>query len=571
MDFDQLRQELSDHLVEGPQERYRLDWPGKREALAIANAPIAKTLRPCLAESVNFYSTQNLFIEGDNLEALKLLQETYLGKVKVIYIDPPYNTGNDFIYKDNFSENHKDFLKRTMQIDEENNKLIANPKTNGRFHSNWLSMIYPRLQLARNLLSDDGVIFISIDDGEEANVRLIADEIFGRECFINKLVWIKAKKPLNTSKFGFSKNTESILMLGKNPEIEVVKIPLSKEHEATYKNPDNDPRGRWTKVPLFLRTNNNPAKELIMPWNNELRTEKWFVSQETLNMLHREDRIIITEKQIYKKIYLSDNEGRKPLNILDNETVGFARNGTEDLKKLNLEMEYPKPIKLIKYLLQRIDDTEIVLDFFAGSCTTAHATLDLNREDGKNRKFICIQLPELCRNGSEVSKAELRTIADIGKERIRRSSKEILVEATSHPNWDRDVGFRVLKVDTSNMKDVFYVPNDLTQDNLQGTIDNVKPSRNAEDLLFQVLLDWGIDITLPIKRKTIQEKTVFFVDDVLIACFDLEVTEALVKELAHYKPLRAVFHDKGFDSDAVKINVMQIFRQIAPLTEVKSI
>ena len=334
VDFDQLRQELSDHIVEGPQERYRLDWPGKREALVATNAPVAKTVRPCRSESVDFDITQNLFVEGDNLEALKLLQETYLGKIKVIYIDPPYNTGNDFIYQDNFVERKAGFLLRTAQIDEDNNRLIGNTKTNGRFHSDWLSMIYPRLRLARNLLSENGVIFISIDDNEEARLKLIVEEIFGEDCVINKLVWIKAKKPLNISKFGFSRNTESILMIGKTPEITIKKIPLSQDHIRTYQNRDNDPLGEWTKVPLFLRTNSNPEKELKMPWDGSLRTEKWFVSQSTLEKLYKEQRIIVTERQVYKKIYLSENEGRKPLNILNNEVVGFARNGTEDLNEI---------------------------------------------------------------------------------------------------------------------------------------------------------------------------------------------------------------------------------------------
>ena len=573
VDFDQLRQELGDHIVEGPQERYRLDWPGKREALAVANAPITKILRPCFEESLDFKTTKNLFIEGDNLETLKLLQNTYLGKIKVIYIDPPYNTGNNFIYKDNFTEHRKNFLERTAQVDKDNNQLVANPMTNGRFHSDWLSMMYPRLRLARNFLSDDGVIFISIDDREEANLKLIADEIFGKECFINKLIWKKANKPLNTSKYGFSKNTESIFMLGKNPEIMIEKVALSQEHAKTYKNPDNDPRGEWTKVPLFLRTNSNPEKELRMPWDGSLRTEKWFVSQGTLEELYKEKRIIRTKKQIYKKIYLSKNEGRKPLNILDNEAVGFARNGTEDLKALDLEIEFPKPVQLIKYLLERIKDTddEIVLDFFSGSCTTAHAVLDLNKKDGRNRKFICIQFPETCLNDEKALKTGFKTIADIGKERIRRAGNKSL-EGDYHPNWNRDIGFRVLKVDTSNMEEVFYRPDDLTKDNLQRTIDNVKPGRTVEDLLFQVLVDWGMDLTLPIRHETVQGKTVFFVDNnTLVACFDRGVTEDLVRELASHRPLRVVFRDNGFISDAMKINVGQVFRQLSPTTEVKSI
>ena len=375
IDFDQLRQELSDHVVDGPRERYHLDWPGKREALLAANAPIAKTLRPCPEESVNFATTKNLFIEGDNLDALKLLQETYLGKVKMIYIDPPYNTGKEFIYDDAFEEDTEVYFQRSNQKDENGNRMTENLESNGRFHSDWLTMIYARLKLARNLLMDDGVLFISIDSGESANLRIVCDELFGAANFINELVWVKATKPLNTSNSGFSRNTESILTYSKNSELAVNPLPLTEKHAATYRNPDSDPRGRWTKVPLFLRTNSNKPKALKTPWDGNQRTEKWFCSQTTLDDLWSSQRIIVSEKQVYKKIFLSDSDGRRPLNILENDLTGYSRNGTEDLKAIGLAMDYPKPVALIKFLADRVippsEGPFIILDFFAGSATTA--------------------------------------------------------------------------------------------------------------------------------------------------------------------------------------------------------
>jgi adenine-specific DNA-methyltransferase len=595
VDFDQLRQELSTSVVEGPRERYHLDWPGKREALLTANAPIAKTLRPCRKESVNFDTTKNLFIEGDNLDALKLLQETYLGKVKMIYIDPPYNTGKEFIYDDVFEEDTEMYFHRSNQKDEDGNRMIENLESNGRFHSDWLTMIYARLKLARNLLMEDGVIFISIDSGESANLRIVCDELFGAANFINELVWVKATKPLNTSNSGFSRNTESILTYSKSSTLAVKPLPLTEKHAATYRNPDNDLRGPWTKVPLFLRTNSNKPKALKTPWDGNQRTEKWFCSQSTLDELWNTKRIIVSEKQVYKKIFLSESDGRRPLNILESDLTGYSRNGTEDLKDLGLAMDYPKPVALIKFLTDRVippsEGPFIILDFFAGSATTAHAVMSLNNDDYGMRRYILIQIPEPCREDSEAKQAGFENISEICKERLRRAGaktlegirvkqgeanreagSDLFTPLSSKEQFSPDVGFRVLKVDTSNMTDVFYSPDSVKQTDLIALTDNFKQDRSPEDLLFQVLVDWGVDLALPITRETIAGKVVFFVDgDALAACFDAAISEELVKEVAKRKPLRAVFRDSSYGDDSVKINAVQIFKTLSPTTEIKSL
>lgn len=583
IDFDQLKQELSSSIVEGPQERYQLNWPGKREALLTANAPIAKTLRPCREESVNFDTTENLFIEGDNLDALKMLQETYLGKVKMIYIDPPYNTGNDFIYEDDFSENAEEFLIRSNQKDEEGNRLIANTEANGRFHSDWLSMMFPRLKLARNLLRDDGVIFISIDDGEVSSLRKICDEIFGVENFISNVIWEKKFAPQNDDKYITATHDHVIVYTKSYGNWLRNLLPRSEEALKKFKNPDNDPRGVWTSGDLTSKTKaanhsypiETPSGRIITPPNGR----QWAPSLQTFEKLLAEGRIWFGEtgdnvprvKQFLKEI----QDGVVPMSIWKHEEVGHNQSATQELKKLFDNVSFfdsPKPVKLltkILYLSTQSDD--IVLDFFAGSSTTAHAVMQLNAEDGGDRKFIMIQLPEECDKKSAAFKAGYKTIAEISKERIRRAGAKIL-EGECHKDWNKDVGFRVLKVDTSNMADVYYSPDQVTQGSLDLLVDNIKTDRTDEDLLFQVLLDWGVDLTLPIRKETIQGKSVFFVDDdALVACFDLRINEALIKELAIKEPLRVVFRDDGFESDAVKINAEQIFKQVSPHTEVKAI
>jgi adenine-specific DNA-methyltransferase len=604
VDFDLLRQELSDHIVEGPQERYRLDWPGKREALALANAPIAKTLRPCREESVDFDTTQNLFIEGDNLEALKLLQENYLGKIKMIYIDPPYNTGKDFIYEDDFAENTEEFMKRSNQKDEEGNRLIANTEGNGRFHSDWLDMIYARLKISRNLLSDDGIIFASINDREVHNLRKVLGEIFGENNFIASLIWDKN----HSAQAGvFKVYHEYVLVYAK--DINQIDVPSSENSDhfeagAMKRESNRHPMTEFT-FPAGVRFNAPDGFELSGSWGGVEKVELIggkMIARDGRTTQEVTLRAAFTQKnQMQQYFYgdrksLVDSRGQKIVEfyftssgkvkvvkkrgVVTPQTTlkDYGSQGAISTELSSLfgfskaPIDNPKPPAMIKDFTKWFcDKTDTILDFFAGSATTAHAVMQLNAEDGGSRKFIMVQLPEATDRNSEAFKAGYKTIAEIGKERIRRAGKKIL-EGECHPDWNRDVGFRVLKADTSNMKDVYYRPDEVEQGQLFDLVDNVKPDRTAEDLLFQVLVDWGVDLTLPIRRETVQGKTVFFVDDnALVACFDTGITEELVKELAGHEPLRVVFRDNGFVSDAVKINVEQIFRQLSPTTEVKAI
>jgi adenine-specific DNA-methyltransferase len=580
VDFDQLRQELSDHIVEGSQERYRLDWPGKREALAITNAPIAKTLRPCIEESVNFESTRHIFIEGDNLDALKLLQETYLGRIKIIYIDPPYNTGNDFIYNDSFSQGSDVYLRRSNQTDVDGNRLVANTNNNGRFHSDWLSLMYPRLRMARNLLAEDGAIFINIDDSESSNLKLICDEIFGEANFVANVAWKHTQQSKNDEKY-FARVYNSLLIYRKSDSLLKFRFPRTDEDNRNYSNPDNDPKGDWragdVRSPNYRRTLCfnilTPSGKTISPPENG-----WRWSQETVIEKIQTGEIVFLndETRILRKIYLSEQEGRTPENIWDGEFAGTSRQANAEIKELFEGVaifDTPKPTALLKRIARLFfnDSDYIALDFFAGSGTTAAALMQLNAEDGGSRRVFLVQIPEQCADESEPFKLGYKNIADLSKERIRRSGKKIL-ESASHPGWNRDVGFRVLKIDTSNMQDVYYRPDQVGQNDLLTAVDNIKPDRTPEDLLFQVLVDWGVDLTLPIQQETVQGKTVFLVDgNALIACFDAGVTEELVKELARREPLRIVFRDNGFVSDAVKINAEQIFRQLSPASDIKSI
>ena len=578
VNFDQLRQELSDVIVEGPQERYHLNWPGKREALLTANAPIAKTLRPVRGESVDFDTTKNLFIEGDNLDALKLLQETYLGKVKMIYIDPPYNTGNDFIYQDDFAENTDEYLRRSNQVDEEGNQLVANMAANGRFHSDWLSMMYSRLRLARNLIAEDGLIFISLDDGEVSNLKKICDEVFGEDKLIASFIWKSRQNKDNRNKTGVSVDHEYVLAYGKS-------IRGADRQLKGYSNPDSDPRGDWTSANMVGLATADRRPNL----HYDLVNPETGVSYGCPGMGWRYDRNtmakLITEGRI---LWPSSDDGRPRrkafLSDLESEHTGFSsiigenvytRNGTADIESLfgSRVMDFPKPVSLIKELIVQANlaSGDIVVDFFAGSATTADAVMQLNASDGLLRRFIMIQLPQETDNSTEAFKAGYKTIAEVGKERIRRAGKKI---DTDLAYANVDTGFRVLTIDTSNMADVYYTPDTLVKANLDLFVDNIKPDRTAEDLLFQVMLDWGVDLALPIENKTIQGKDVFFVDgDALAACFDAHggIDEAFVKELATRKPLRVVFRDAGFKSDDVKINVAQIFKLLSPGTEVKSI
>lgn len=617
VDFDQLRQELSTSIVEGPQERFHLNWPGKREALLAANVPIAKALRPCREESTNFDTTKNLIIEGDNLDALKLLQDNYLGKVNVIYIDPPYNTGSDFIYEDDFSENIGDYLRKSNHVDREGNKLSTNTFANGRFHSDWLSMIYPRLALARNLLAENGVIIVSIDDTEVANLRKVMNLVYGQQNFIATVVWQGGRK--NDSRYIsvghdylliYARNESRIRELGvkwrerktgvdealaagraawaesgNNPAraTSLYRAWLSKQEDLTasvtrFKNIDDTGRIYNADKDLGWPGGGGPRFEVLHPITKRpvsIPGTGWRFTEARLKEQIDADLVEFgpDDKKIPRgKTFLEELDSQVPESIF----TQIRTTASQRLARLIGPgiFEYPKDECVIARWLNVVTDSDpeaLVLDFFAGSGSTAQAVQLLNAADGGNRRFIMVQLPQPCDEKSDAFQAGYETISDITKERIRRAGKKIL-EGECHPEWNGDVGFRVLKIDTSNMKDVYYRPDELDQSSLLDMVDNVKEGRSAEDLLFQVLVDWGTDLTLPIRRETMQGKTVFFVDDnALVACFESGITENLVKELAGHEPLRVVFRENDFVSDAVKINVEQIFRQLSPSTDVKSI
>lgn len=600
IDFDQLRQELSDHIVEGPRERYHLDWPGRREALLAANAPIAKTLRPCREESVDFDTTKNLFIEGDNLDALKLLQETYLGKVKLIYIDPPYNTGSDLIYDDDFAEETSDYLLKSNQEDEAGNRLVANTESNGRFHSDWLSMMHARLRLAKNLLKDDGAIFVSSDYRELANLRLVMNEVFGEQNLVGVVSVVSNWKGRSDDRYIATAN--EFLTIFQKGEFSSLGLPLSQEYLASYSEHDED--GKAFRL-LGLRKRGAGAKRsdrpnMFYPFFADPDTKKVSLKQDqkytipiepqlsdgtdgrwrwgkatsetNLNVLVARQVTSAKRWDVFEKDYAETGDGFrriKPKSIWMDKTIANEA-GTLEFKTLmgNVKFDNPKPSALVRLCLQQASSgSDIIVDFFSGSSTTAHAVMAQNADDDGTRKFVMVQLPEPCDCGDK----NLATIADIGKERIRRAGAKIKAEnATNAPNLD--IGFRVLKIETSNMADVYYAPDAVKQTDLVANTDNIKPDRTSEDLLFQVLVDWGVDLSLPIASETVAGKKVFFVDDnALAACFEPEVSEDLVKELAKRKPLRAVFRDSSYDSDSVKINVEQIFKLLSPETEVRSL
>jgi adenine-specific DNA-methyltransferase len=584
VDFDQLRQELSNQIVDGVDERYQLNWPGKRKALLIANAEISKTLRPARDESVNFDSTRNIFIEGDNLDALKLLQDSYLGNIKAIYIDPPYNTGTDFVYKDSFHAGVDDYLTQTDQIDEIGNRLVSNPVSSGRFHSDWLTMIFPRLKAARNLLSEDGIIFISIDDNEAENLIAVCSEIFGRSNFLGTLVWRRRQTSDNRNFSRLSIDHEYVVVFGKGPAARLNGRGID---ESKYTNPDNDPRGPWTSENLTgLATASqrpNLHFDIVDPETGNSyppnSSRGWAKSRDSVEKLISEKRILwprsVTGRPREKKFLENLKSNVTGFSTwLDNDTVGFNSVGTREVTELfgAKIFDFPKPVQFVASLIsQCTGEGDTILDFFAGSASTAHAMFEQCRIDGINRKFILVQLPEELPGNSDAANAGFANICAIAKERIRLAGIKVTAEICDEA-WNQDIGFRVLKIDTSNMQDVYYQPDEIKQADLLTAVDNIKPGRTVEDLLFQVLVDWGVDLTLPIQREAVQGKTVYFVDDnALVACFDTGLTEDLVKELAGRRPLRVVFRDNGFVSDSAKINVEQIFRQLSPGTDVKSI
>lgn len=619
VDFDQLRQELSESLVEGPQERYHLNWPGKREALLMANAPIAKTLRPCPDESVNFNTTKNLFIEGDNLAALKLLQEGYLGKIKFIYLDPPYNRrkGNNLVYRDDFVGNTYEYLAQSNQTDEARNRLVTNTESNGRFHSDWLGMLFQRLRVARNLLAKNGIVAISIDDAETANVLHLCYEVFGESNFVGTLIWKNAtdNNPSNIAiehesihvfarsisdlegvwKSSVSDIKEVLVRIGAELITKHAGTPLLQEAYTEWYRENKAQLGPLADYKFIdsngvyagSRSVHNPGKEgyrydVIHPVTKKACKQPlmgYRFPEETMKRLLDEKRVLFGEdetKLIELKVYAHEFEDKfSSVFELD------GRSGAYDLKSLFPEAKKvfsnPKPVLLMERLISFMSGPQdICLDMFAGSSTLAHAVLELNRREGGQRRFISIQYPESVgeenKDAKEAyefcAKAGLKPfISEISKERIRRAGKAVQAEG-----WNGDAGFRLLKIDASNFADVYYMPDELDKANLDFFTDNIKPDRTPEDLLFQVMLDWGVDLALPISKQTIQNKEVFFVDgNALTACFDAHggVDENFVKELATHQPLRVVFRDAGFKDSAVKINVEQIFKSLSPSTEVK--
>lgn len=579
IDKDVLMQEISCKVVDGNEERYQFTWPDKKKSVLLANAPINKTLRPCREESVDFDTTENLYIEGDNLEVLKLLQETYLGKIKMIYIDPPYNTGNDFVYEDDFAQSTDEYLANSGQFDEEGNRMVQNTESNGRFHTDWLNMMYPRLKLAKDLLSEDGVIFISLDDGEIDNLKKISDEVLGSQNYVGTVIWERAFAPKNDAKY-FSTSHDFVLVYAKNIEdFEIGKLPRTQEANARYKNPDNDPRGPWAADNMTVKTYSaaydypitTPNGTVVNPTNGRC----WFTSKERMQKLIEDGRVYFGAdggNTPRLKRYLADvQQGMTPTTIWKCDDVGHNQEGRQELKKLFDDKGYfdsPKPQRLMHRILKvaNLLDNSIVLDFFSGSASTAHAVMQLNAEDGGHRKFIMVQLPEKCDEKSEAYKAGYKNICEIGKERIRRAGAKIKEEAGLAAQ-NLDTGFRVLKCDTSNMKDVYYNPAEYEVNMFSRLEDNIKEDRTPEDLLFQVMLDLGVLLSSKIEETTIAGKKVFNVEDnYLIACFDSDVSEETIKAIAKQKPYYFVMRDSSMASDSVATNFDQIFATYSPDT-----
>lgn len=586
IDFDKLRQLLAHDVVEGPEQRYQFTWPDKRAAIRLANTPTSKTLRPCRAESVDFDTTQNLYIEGDNLDVLKLLRENYLGKVKMIYIDPPYNTGNDFVYNDDFAQGKTDFEQRSGLFDAEGHQTIdpmqRNTEANGRFHTDWLNMIYPRLKVARDLLSDDGVIFISIDDNEVGNLRKICDEIFGEANFIANLIWQKKFSRANDATY-FSTMHDHILCFCKQNLInnpngwKIGLLPRGEEIPNGYANPDNDPRGLWTSVILSAKSGSeNLIYEIETPNGRKVLPPSgryWCCNKNTFEEWRADGRIWFGADgngTPRKKTFLSEvQNGLRPNTIIFHSEGGHNQEGKQEIKALFNDIgvfDGPKPVKLLHHLatIANLDSSSLVLDFFSGSATTAHAVMQLNAEDGGNRKFIMVQLPEKTDPKSEAYKAGYPNICEIGKERIRRAGKKIKEENKDKEAIDRlDTGFRVLKLDSSNMADVYYTP---AQTPIEQTLgfeafeDNIKPDRTAEDLLFQVMPECNLPLSSRIEEREIHGKKVYAVDDnYLVACFDRDIDEQVITEIARMQPYYFVMRDASAATDNVLDNFDQIF------------
>lgn len=572
VNFEVLKQLLSRDVVDGD-ECYEFTWVGKKAAMAEAARPITKTLRPVKADSRDWDTTENLYIEGDNLEVLKILQESYLGKVKMIYIDPPYNTGNDgFVYPDDFSVSPDEYDDMVGLRDEESNILFRkNPDSNPRFHSDWCSMLYSRFLITRNLLSSDGVIFISIDDNEYENLKKICDEVFGSNNFISPIIW-KRKRGRDNSARWFSKAHEFCLVYSKNKDdFEIGYLELDDETKKAYRNPDNDPRGIYRMLGCWARGTQGGVKYDFMSKTGEYFSERlWLFSKENLEKLDRDNKLIFKGDNVYRKMFIYENKGKIPETLW--EDVSNAANASDEIKRLfgGIIFDTPKPIPYIKRMIQLAASKDsVIMDFFSGSATTAHAVMQLNAEDGGHRKFIMVQLPEKCDEASEAYKAGYKNICEIGKERIRRAGDKIQSE---HPDAKLDTGFRVFRVDESNMEDVYYHPEELTQTMLGCMVSNIKPDRTDLDLLYACLLDWGVEISLSHTQAVIDGCTVHNVDNgALCACFDERVPLSVIDYMAKQQPLRAVFRDSSFAADDSKINVTEIFKNLSPDTKVKVI
>lgn len=586
INFDLLRQMLSGDVIEGD-EAYEFTWVGKKAAIVEANKPIRKTLRPCKEESVNWESTENLYIEGDNLEVLKLLQESYLGKVKMIYIDPPYNTGNDFIYADDFMRSQEEENQQMGMYNEDGDRLFKNTDTNGRFHSDWCSMIYSRLMLARNLLTDDGVIFISIDDNELNSLINIGKEIFGFDNYIATFIWEKRKTRENRKIV--SVRHDYIVCFTKTFEQRANAIGLEEMNDEAidrYKNPDNDPRGVWTSVPAIAQGGHGTKSQfytLTSPKGLKFDPPSgscWRYTQERMKQAIEDNRIWFgadgTGVPRIKKFLSEGKQGLTPETLLVAENVGTNDSAKRELVNLFdgvAVFETPKPVSLIRYLLSICNNTQngIIVDFFSGTATTAHAVMQMNADDSGHSKFIMVQIPEKCDEKSEAYKAGYKNICEIGKERIRRAGKKIKLESPL-TTGDLDIGFRVLKLDDTNMKDIYYAPDDYDQGMLAGLESNIKEDRTDLDLLFGCLLDWGLPLSMPYSSEQIDGCTVHtYNDGDLIACFAENIPESVVKKIAKRQPLRAVFRDSSFANSPAKINVTEIFKLLAPDTRVKVI
>lgn len=623
IDFDLLKQELNHAVVEGNKERYRLEWPGKREAIVTANLPTTKTLRPVREDSVDFDKTENLYIEGDNLEVLKLLQESYLGKIKMIYIDPPYNTGHDFVYRDNFTQNSEEYKEESGQKDEYNQRLIGNPETSGRYHSDWLSMMYPRLKLARNLLSENGIIFISIDDNEVDNLKKLGIEIFGENNFISQIVW-KSKYGAGAKTKGFIDVHEYILCFSKNP-IGSLDSPISEEAKKAYDKKDEKikVRGGYFTQPLMTTSmDDRPNLQYsIFYQGDEIKPRKqWVWSKERLEEAINRNEVVFSKMNdgtysVRSKQYLIDEHGKerkgKPLSV---QIGPYTQEGTSDIKSLFDEnvFGFTKPISLLEYLfsfsVNEDNNDGIILDFFSGSGSTGHALIKKNAAQNSNLKFIMVQLPEITDEKSDAFKSGYKNICEIGKERLRRAGKSIVsqthlnlkakkkeldvyldsifveensqklkelqaeIDSLQSTIDNLDTGFRVYRLADSNMQDIYYKPQDYNQGNLDLFADNVKPDRTADDLLAQVMLDWGLPLSSKIEQTILNDKQLFKVsEDSLYACFDKGIDEDFAKAIAKDAPLRIVFRDNGFKDDTAKTNVKQLLKQLSPETEMKVI